>query len=237
MMKYIRRIPPVGYLALAIIIVAASGYLLFRDLAENGQAQIRIEIIKALISLPIILILGGIISQIFKFVDERRDDAKALAEFREEMRKRLGEAYAGAKRCRRLLRVAGFTEELFDKPRPMSKELLDAYSNQLELINEIQLDLEKLWQEMDCFRCAFSSSDPLLRRVKLMSGYLRGLVDEYEKHWASLTINHGEHLSTCSLKALQQFTGPTNKGLFKDKYCDRYSEAVKLIRQDLLRAK
>jgi hypothetical protein len=234
--KFLRYIKPSLYIPTLIVAVIVGGYLLFRSSTLDDQARIKIEVIKTLLSLPIILILGGIVSELFKYIDRQREDSKSLAIFREDIRKRLGEAYAGAKRCRRLLRVAGFTEEFFKDPITLTKEHMDAYSNQLEVINEIQLDLEKLWQEVDCFSCAFSSPNALIKRVKVMSGYLRRLIDEYERNWTILQETRTE-LPLSNLTALRQLTGPTNVGKFREQYCDRYSEAVRIIRQDLLRAK
>jgi hypothetical protein len=218
------------------VVAIAVGYLLFRGLGLDDKAKVKIEVIKALLSLPIVLVLGSIVSQLFKYVDQRREDSNSLAIFREDLRKRLGEAYAKAKECRRLLRMAGFTEEIFGKPVPKSQQLIEAYSCRMEVLNEVQLDLEKLWQEMDCFRCAFSSPDGLIKRVKVMSGYLRRLIDEYEKNLPVLK-NGNDELSLSNLEALRQFVGSTKEGKFREQYCERYSEAVRFIRQDTLRAK
>jgi hypothetical protein len=104
------------------VVVAGSGYLLFQGLGLDDKAKVKIEVIKALLSLPIVLVLGGIVSQLFKYVDQRRDDSNSLAVFREDIRKRLSEAYAKAKECRRLLRMAGITEDAFVNqfPKPGS---------------------------------------------------------------------------------------------------------------------
>src|ERR1044072_811934 len=200
-MKYLREFTPTVYFVLAVLVALVLGYLLFRDLGLDDKAKVKIEVIRALLSLPIVLILGGIVSQLFKYVDQRREDSNSLAVFREDLRKRLGEAYARAKECRRLLRMAGFTEEVFVKPIRKAPNLIEAYSCRMEVLNEVQLDLEKLWQEMDCFRCAFSSPDRLLKRVKIMSGYLRRLIDEYEENLPILK-NSRDELSLSELKAL-----------------------------------
>lgn len=115
-MKYLREFTPTVYLVLAVLVALVLGYLLFRDLGLDDKAKVKTEVIRALLSLPIVLILGGIVSQLFKHVDQRREDSNSLAVFRDDLRKRLGEAYAKAKECRRLLRMAGFTEEVFVKP-------------------------------------------------------------------------------------------------------------------------
>jgi hypothetical protein len=132
--------------------------------------------------------------------------------------------------------MAGFTEEVFVKPIRKAPNLIEAYSCRMEVLNEVQLDLEKLWQEMDCFRCAFSSPDRLLKRVKIMSGYLRRLIDEYEENLPILK-NSRDELSLSELKALRQFVGSTKEGKFRQQYCERYSEAVRLIREDSLRVR
>jgi hypothetical protein len=106
----------------------------------------------------------------------------------------------------------------------------------MEALNEVQLDLEKIWHEVDSHRSAFSDPDGVIRRVRVMSGFLRRILDEYESQWPRLSGQQGS-ISLPPLKQLAHFVGPSTKGWFKDKFCDRYSEAVEILRRDILRVK
>jgi hypothetical protein len=64
-----------------------------------------------------------------------------------------------------------------------------------------------------------------------MSGFLRRLIDEYETNWCVL-VKREEALQAPQFKYLQHLVGSSTEGWFKEKFCDRYSEAVELIRLD-----
>jgi hypothetical protein len=56
------------------------------------------------------------------------------------------------------------------------------------------------------------------------------------KNLPILKNSNGE-LVLSDLEALRQFVGSTREGKFRQQYCERYSEAVRFIRQDSLRVK
>jgi hypothetical protein len=220
----------------AVLVTVVTLALTILYTTSPNRAEIRLELAKSLAYLLVVLLLGATVTEAIKERDRQRRESEALAVFRNDIRKRLTEAYQAVKRCRCLLRVAGVTTEGLISYGQMNAEALTTYKCQLEEINEIQLDLEKLWQELECFRQAFSSSHAIILRVKVMSGYLRRLIDEYENNCTAFyQETNSQGLPKPSFSQLEQLVHSTKGSKFREKFCDRYSEVVELIRRDLLK--
>ena len=214
--------------------IAVLALILLYAISEK-KSDIQLHLAKSLIQFLVILLLGAFVADVVKRIDKQRRDDEQLATFRNDIRKRLDDCYQLAKKCRSQLRGAGITPEGCDCPANMSEDCQTAYREQMEQINEVQLDLEKIWHEIDSFRHAFSEADNIIRRVQLMSGFLRKLVNEYEANWCLLG-SPADAIKAPKFKQLPHMVGPSTEGWFKEKFCDRYSEAVDFIRRDSLRA-
>ena len=225
----------------------ALGFYIFDRLDGDLQKKVLFELSKTLVCLPVVLVLGGLISEVFKKFEQRRQDAlqrleinrqtnQELQLFRHGIRKQLNECYLSVKRCRRALRVAGLTDSRLNASEPLTETTAAAYREQLEVVNSLQLDLEKIRHEVGTFARSFSECAKLAHSIKRMSFYLLRLVKEYETN--SLQRDGGDS-ALSEFSALRSFTGPTDvkgRGTFKSDFCDRYSRAVELIRCDLLRS-
>lgn len=237
-------------LFVAVLAVAAFCMLYVRS---ANRPEIEAEAAKGLIQLFVVLLLGATINEALKArerrtleaekeQDRQRQDAEKeherqrkeeerLAVFREGIRRRLSESYQGVKRCRSMLRANGFTPEIIVPGIELGEgDIWKAYRCQLEAINEVQLDLEKLWHELDCFRFAFTRAQDVIRKIKLMSGYLRRLIDEYEVNCAASTRKNVAFVHS----EISEFVASTKDSSFKRRFCDVYTEAVNLISEDLL---
>jgi hypothetical protein len=216
------------------ILIAAVSMLAGLYIASDAKADLQKQLANTLIQFVVVLVFGAFVADWFKEREKNRRDQEQLAVFRDETRKRLGDCYQAAKRARCILRGAGFIPELCDGQRPVPECCLQPYRAQMEAVNEIQLDLEKIRQEIDSHRAAFSDPEGIIRRIQIMSGFLRKIVNEYEAQWPCLSGQQGS-ISLPPLKQLAHFVGTSTKGWFKEKFCDRYSEAVEIIRKDTLR--
>lgn len=203
-------------------------------LSTIENTEIKTQLAKSLIQLLVILITGTLISQFVKEVDRKRRNSETLAVFRNEIRKRIDNCYQSVKSYRSKLRGSGITPELCRMPDQMSTGNIESYRCQMESINEVQLDLEKIWHEVNSFSGVFSEPDQILKRVKVMSLYFRKLVDEYECNYCYL-IAERDSISPPSFKKLENLVSTTKEGEFKKRFCDRYSEVVGLILTDAIR--
>ncbi len=132
-----------------------------------------------------------------------------------------------------MLRVGGVTpERLAVGLGVKDSAAIEAYRRELEAINEVQLDFEKIWHEVECFKETFSSAEYLIRKLKMMSGYLRRLLDEYDENCNLLFTAEGSSLQHTKLSGL---VASTKDSEFREKFCDRYSEVTELISKDILR--
>ena len=202
---------------------------------SDKRSELNLHVAKSLIQFIVVLFFGALVADFYKRVERQRTENDRLAHFREDIRKRLGEAYQQAKKCRSKLRASGITTQHCDSMAAMEQLGIDAYRCQCELLNEVQLDLEKLWHEVDCFRCAFTHDKDIVNRIKIMSGFIRKVVDEYEANWCNLSSVCKEERTIPKLKMLAHLVGKSTEGWFREKFCDRYSEAIDFIRRDELR--
>jgi hypothetical protein len=237
----------------AVVAIVAIGAFCVLYARSTNRAGIESEVAKGLIQLFVVLLLGATVNEALKArerrtqeIEKERDrqrqnlekenerqqkQAERLAVFRETIRRRLSDSYQAVKRSRGIIRTAGITPETLSLGIKIgATPVMTAYRCQLEALNETQLDLEKLWHELDCFRGTFTRAPDLIRRIKLMSGYLRRLVDEYEANCSVSLREDGVFLYS----ELGGLVASTKDSKFKNRFCDVYSEAVNLISEDLL---
>jgi hypothetical protein len=223
---------------IVLMITVAVATILFAVIywTSPDKRALNAQLATTLIQFVVILFFGALVADYFKRIETQRKDDEALAMFRDEIRERLDECYQQVKQCRSRMRSAGVAQELCHCNERVTPECLEAYRSQMERLNELQLDLEKVWHEVECFSTAFQEAKAIINRIKIMSGFLRRLLTEYEEHWSSLR-GGSEESSERPLESLKHFVGPSTEGWFRSKFCDRYSEAVDLIRRDTLKVK
>ncbi len=242
---------PIALIAVVAVLAIAAFCVLYAR--STDHAAIEAEVAKGLIQLFVVLLLGATINEALKARERRtlevekererqrqnlekeherqQKEAERLAVFREGIRRQLSESYQAVKKSRSMMRAGGLTPEAIAFGIEVGEaSTWTVYRCQLEVINEIQLDLEKLWYELDCFRFTFTRAQDLIRRIKLMSGYLRRLLDEYETNCSAPTKQDVPFLYS----ELTELVASTKDSKFKRRFCDVYSEAVHLIREDLL---
>lgn len=232
-MRTIRTVLTILTFLLILILASVGIILIFGNLNTKDQAKILIEVGKSLLQLSLIVILGGVVSELLKSFDRRRQQDKALHGFREELLKALRLTYQNVKRSRRALRVIGLTTKYGTVPITMSVGQKDAYKKEMELLNEQQLRCEALLVEIGNFPEAFSSGILLQQNLQKMTGYLRNIQDEYEAQWTRLDKDIS-NTKFESFSRLSDFTGKYQDSNFKDEFADTYDKAIGLLRQDLL---
>lgn len=106
--------------------------------------------------MTLVAVVGGIIVQEY---NRRRERKEAINEFRKTVLRNLIQAYAGAKKSRRLLRArCRLRNQQGDEAGieiPMS-----VYEEQMKSLNDIELQLEMLVHELNTFSDAFSPEEP-----------------------------------------------------------------------------
>ncbi|HEX8906379.1 MAG TPA: hypothetical protein VF771_16135 [Longimicrobiaceae bacterium] len=169
--------------------------------------------------------------------DRQRDEAKRLRENRDEFRKhllsRVHQAWATAKRSKRLLRARGFSPPYYPDRNPDSRVLVAVYDEHMQIVNDVQLDLEMLAKEIEAHGSTFSDAESLRSAVKEMESRLKTLVTEYEKKRGAFS-DDPPYARITELPVLAEFVGPAGQSGLAEAVRDAYAEAVTLLLADIL---
>lgn len=189
-------------------------YFVYNSNDTDLYGKIRLEIIKHLLQLAVVIIIGGVIAALFKAVEQEREQSRVRAETRADYLKRLGNLYRNVKAARRLLRAGGLTLKYENNSdNIINQNQVKLYENQIEQINEAQLELEGLKIEAKSLP-AFVPIGDVHIKLKLMEDYLRKILNESEA--TQPLLQNGKDIKFCELERLNEFTG-TTKGEFEFK--------------------
>jgi hypothetical protein len=156
--------------------VAAGLYFYGKDSADSGA--VRFELAKAGIGLFAVAIFGGAVAAAFRSLDERRQEARRIDEYRAATAVELWEAYHRIKAVRRLLLVAGFDQEA----RKLSAEQGAVFHARMETLNDAQLTLEKLNRNVSGQARVFEPHTKLIGgRLHKAESYVNQCIDAWEQ--------------------------------------------------------
>jgi hypothetical protein len=163
----------VGGALLTAIVLFAIGARVADDRHELG-----VELAKGGITLFAIAILGGALAAAFRSLDERRQEARRIDEYRAATADELWDAYHSIKAVRRLLVVAGFAEA---KGR-LSAAQCEAFHARMETLNDAQLTLEKLIRNVSGQPRVFDPHTDLITAcLDVAESYLNKCIDAWEE--------------------------------------------------------
>jgi len=237
--------------------------ILFASYPGHPEAEesIRVEIVKSLLQLAIVIIIGGVVATLFKTEERRRDRLlkaeeqrreqllKAEEQRREHLRlraetradylKRLSKLYRDVKAARRALRTGGLTTKYTTSKKPISinSVQIGLYKEQMERINEAQLELEGLKIEAKSLP-DFASLESVSERLEQMEKYLGDIISEFEEIYPLIQIS--QPITPDKLKHLDEYTGDKDrnsvdtKHRFKGDFSEPYSEVIGIISRQLI---
>jgi hypothetical protein len=226
--------------------------ILFASYPGHPEAEesIRVEIVKSLLQLAIVIIIGGVVATLFKTEEQRRDRLlKAEEQRREHLRlraetradylKRLSKLYRDVKAARRALRTGGLTTKYPTSKKPISinSVQIGVYKEQMERINEAQLELEGLKIEAKSLP-DFASLESVSERLEQMEKYLGDIISEFEEIYPLMQIS--QPITPDKLKHLDEYTGDKyrnsvdTKHRFKADFSEPYSEVIGIISRQLI---
>jgi hypothetical protein len=205
---------------LALVLVAAVTAVFFVALRPDPKVAegFRMEVLKHLLDLIVVVLIGGVITALFKASEYNRDSvakareetslrARLRAQVQEDYLRRLGVQYRSVKASRRTLVAAGITGKRLDVG------ILDAaqvgvLESEMKNINKAQLELEGMQIESKHLPTFVGVGD-LKSPLHVMERYLRELLSEYEKWMPELRA--GAKIPFPTLEKLIEFTGATRQ--------------------------
>lgn len=186
---------------IAVGIVTAS---LYTTAAPAARETMRVELFKNALQLAVVVIVGGGIALLYKWVERSWEASREEAELRRRSMDRLGEAYRAVREARRLLRACGIRGATGPTGAALTGAQLACYDEQMTRISREQLKLEALRVESQHIPLA-DEGTALGAELGVMERYLSRLVSEYERY------RSGAAVSLDDLRRLREFTRGTGE--------------------------
>ena len=221
------------FLVLGLLGLACAAGLAVVCASDPRPNTFTYELAKALLQLLTVIVIGGGLSLVtFNYQSERddrresqlkaRDDQRDLQErsdavLRDLLREAL-ESYHAVKRARRFLRarrVGAADGEYID---------VEAYEEQLAVINDVQLDFERLQLVAGLVRDVRVDAQKLVKEFETIQKYLSELLTEWEQ-----TRRNTKAASTLSLRDLEKLYAFMDEGrryVFRSGVADRIKTIV-----------
>lgn len=198
---------PIGILFLLFLVSLSLTICFTQTHDAELSSKIQLEIVKSLLQLLVIIIVGGGIAAIFKWIEGKREITSIRAATRVDYFRRLGNIYRIVKAARRELRSGGLTN-IYKEPISLDKNQIQLYCQQMESINEAQLELEGLKIESKSLP-DFLSLGGISDQLNLMENYLREILHEFEEF--APKFKNDSCFNFTDFKKLNEFTGKTHE--------------------------
>ena len=206
--------------------------------AKDVKDTIRFEIIKSLLQLLVIVIIGGIVTQLFKAAEFSKQQAQIFLTLRMDFLKRLGDIYSAVKSSRRELRADGLTTKFGGELNLNTAPKQKSYQKHMKSLNKLQLGLEELKRESQSSPALISYTS-LVKELKRMEDYLKQVYNEFVpiqqriEEEKTIELNELERLNefTCSTKQPFSFKSATKKTdyRFKSHFSQSYKKIIGLF--------
>jgi hypothetical protein len=215
-------------LAAVLIIVVIVDYALHQNAGPDTRESMQLELFKSGLQLAIIVIVGGGIALLYKWVEHSWDATREQSELRKHYVARLGDAYRAVKEARRLLRAGGIRNVPGSAPALLTAGQIAHYDQQMAVISREQLKLEALMIESRNFP-PVAESRLLTQEIRRMESYLGKIIDEYED------IRPRESIDLRQMKRVTEFTGEPDPqadrrfGTFQQNFVHPHYRAIRLV--------
>lgn len=205
---------------LFLVTLGILNYFVTKSLLPNdSDGKIRVEIIKSLLEILVVIIIGGTVAALFKAYERNIEQTKIHTQTKLDFIKRIGELYRLAKKTRRKLKEEGITISSKDAKLELSEKQYKFYANQMDVLNDVQLEIEgfKIAAENSFL---FPNSKPIIEHLERMEGYLNKIHGEFEKQNPGIKISEKIDLNNFNL--LKEFTYHATNDLLTDKLISEY---------------
>jgi len=193
-----------------------------------NRGALYLELAKAILQLLVVIILGALVAWVIKSFDTNKKADKALHDFRMDFLNRLRSLDESVKKSRHVLRDFGLTNQFGQRGNVIIDRERDAYDLEINSLQLAQSGIERLIQDIETFRGAFSDSVTLENKLRIMLVFLRNLVDEHEKLRPQFP-----QVEFYKLNQLNGFTGiPASREY--NGWLEGYDVSVVTVRKDLL---
>jgi hypothetical protein len=194
------------------------------------------EVGKTGLGIVSIAVVGGLVSWVFRRIDSGREEDKRLNDYRQEILRDLRTSYHVIKNIRRHLRVAGLTDKYKAPPTTLTKEQISTFNVQMELLNEAQLELERIKLDVESSGGVFSHRERIHDALEDCEKYIGDVVTQWEEVGPTL-LDSEKPLPFSTLDKLRDFTGKASRNMFRQHVSNQVGIVVGSILVDLLPAR
>lgn len=167
--------------SLLLVFAAIVGAMFVFNQQPRKQSEMSLELFKVFLQLPVIGVIGALVSELYRRIqmerDRRQRDSELSSDACKDYMRRLGSAYRTAKGVRRMIKASGLTTQTPLAAQTSSE--FKFYEVAMKRLNKTQLELEALKIEAGA-RPEFVQIEGLENNLKLMESYLRQILKEYE---------------------------------------------------------
>lgn len=185
-------------------VIAIVALTLFGDASPDTRERMRFELFTNVLQLGVIVVIGGGVALLYKWIEHGWETAREQAERRRRYIDRLGDAYRAVREARRRLRACGFRGASGPPNGELTPAQLTCLDEQMLRISQEQLRLEALLIESQHVPPTDDGTE-LSEELGVMARYLGRIVSEYERHRPE------ERISLDDLKRLREFTRGTGE--------------------------
>ncbi len=186
-------------LAAVLAVVGVLALSLYTAATPTARESMRVELFKNALQLAIVVIVGGGIALLYKWVERSWETSREQADLRRRSMERLGDAYRAVREARRVLRACGIRGATGTAEGALTDAQLACYESQMTRISREQLKLEALRVESQHVPLGVDGA-ALGAEIGAMERYLGRLVTEYERYRPEAEIYLDD------VKRLREFT-------------------------------
>jgi hypothetical protein len=247
------RWPPWVYHLLAVVFAVAAGLTIGGAIAANGRgSDVALEVAKAGLQLGAIVVLGFVVTEALKAVNDERDrrakeadvererrakeadvereERERLNEYRMSLFRETVEVYNRVKAVRRALRAVGMDRLGDGLP---SQDQLEVFDGEMRTLNEAELALERIEREVTARQETFAHAWTEIGQLEVAQNYLRDVLTVWETR-AFMTTYRNKRQEK-SVEDFGRFVAKRGETI-KSPFWPSFDTFEQKIREDLLEA-
>src|SRR5262245_32955193 len=166
--------------------------------ADDADGKIRLEIIKSLLNILVVVIIGTAVTALFKSHERNLEESQLRVQTIIDFKNRLSKIYNRVKLSRRNLYAEGLRHKDNIVSGNFNAEQIELYKQEMKKINLIQLELEGMAELRE------KTDRQAASHLTLMEQYLNKILDEFKR--LNLDLKNPDNVPLGDFPRLIEFT-------------------------------
>ncbi len=198
----------------------------FLNPPQSDGSVILLEIAKAFLQLSVIVVIGGYIKIVYQRAETERARLAELNEFRKGLVDDLVHLRTSIDRVRRHFKITESTRQL----RQYKQAIAD--------LIDLRIRIDRIWHNFETSSTSFSRTKDIKDNLNIMRNYLISITKEYKPDELAeilrLTPDKSPAEFLENVPVFSEFIEAKAGGSYKRAFLPAYSDALKLVRKDIL---